>query len=413
MTSRVTKGAYAGLLAISLAVTLASCATDAPAPPPPPPPTPIPVAPPVALAPEISDAAAVYVDYVNRARAISANFTDGDNVQSQLRDGETFEPKQLARGVVAYGAIVAMQDPDFRNAFRGFAANSAQRADMVSRLISDPTYAGSIATSDTAARRVIQALSADGAGIYKSGSDVKQAAYDIQHQKWSTQFIADRDSRLALAKQNSVTLASVQSDHSAKLLTAALTGQGMSVPSGSRALSGQATATPATSEAPVAPVALGDAISSYTQADLYQKPYTQTVNEALTIAALAIMGEGGADKTDTLTQMLNQNEGASCLNMSKLNLYQCLAVAKPYYEDVFCLGQHVLMDTGQCLGKMSSNALSFAPVIKVGFKADGTSAYSDPKPYITPPAPLKKKKGGATKSKGKASTTKSSTAKKK
>jgi hypothetical protein len=37
--------------------------------------------------------------------------------------------------------------------------------------------------------------------------------------------------------------------------------------------------------------------------------------------------------------------------MSKLNLYQCLAVAKPHYEDVFCLGQHVLMDTGSCLMK--------------------------------------------------------------
>ena len=37
--------------------------------------------------------------------------------------------------------------------------------------------------------------------------------------------------------------------------------------------------------------------------------------------------------------------------MSKLNLYQCLAVAKPHYEDVFCLGQHVLEDTGHCLMK--------------------------------------------------------------
>jgi hypothetical protein len=37
--------------------------------------------------------------------------------------------------------------------------------------------------------------------------------------------------------------------------------------------------------------------------------------------------------------------------MSKLNLYQCLAVAKPHYEDVFCLGQHVMMDTGACLMK--------------------------------------------------------------
>ena len=37
--------------------------------------------------------------------------------------------------------------------------------------------------------------------------------------------------------------------------------------------------------------------------------------------------------------------------MSKLNLYQCLSVAKPYYEDVFCLGQHILLDTAQCVTK--------------------------------------------------------------
>ena len=32
-----------------------------------------------------------------------------------------------------------------------------------------------------------------------------------------------------------------------------------------------------------------------------------------------------------------------------LNLYQCLAVSKPHYEDIFCLGQHVMLDTGQCV----------------------------------------------------------------
>jgi hypothetical protein len=38
-----------------------------------------------------------------------------------------------------------------------------------------------------------------------------------------------------------------------------------------------------------------------------------------------------------------------CMNMSKLNLYQCLAVARPHYEDVFCLCQHAMMDTGRCM----------------------------------------------------------------
>jgi hypothetical protein len=37
------------------------------------------------------------------------------------------------------------------------------------------------------------------------------------------------------------------------------------------------------------------------------------------------------------------------MSTSKLNLYQCLAVARPNYEDVFCLGQHAMMDTGRCV----------------------------------------------------------------
>ena len=41
------------------------------------------------------------------------------------------------------------------------------------------------------------------------------------------------------------------------------------------------------------------------------------------------------------------------MNLSKLNLYQCLAVARPHYEDVFCLGQHAMMDTGRCVIKAS------------------------------------------------------------
>jgi hypothetical protein len=49
--------------------------------------------------------------------------------------------------------------------------------------------------------------------------------------------------------------------------------------------------------------------------------------------------------------ILAEPTGAVCLNMAKLNLYQCLAVARPHYEDVFCLGQHALEDTGSCLMK--------------------------------------------------------------
>ncbi|MDV6329753.1 hypothetical protein [Asticcacaulis sp. 201] len=416
MKLAITKGLASSLLALSLAVTLASCATDAPPPPPPPAPAPAPAGPPVALATEISDAAAVYVDYIQKASAIKNQFADGADIQAKLASAEAYEPNQLANGAVAFAAIVAMQEPAFRASLRNYATDNAVRADMVNRLLSDPAYVAVLPGADAAARRVILALSSDGQLVFKAGAAVKQSAYDIQMQKWSREFVIDREGRLAKAKSSAVTLASVQSDASAQLLTAALTGSGLVTrattgqSTGSYAVGGagdgvtftpgtgqpaqpQATvSTPIASDAATTSAAANQPQTVFDRPDLFNQPYTQAVNRALTIAAIAILGEGGSTRAPALTSLLNDGEGQKCLAMSKLNLYQCLAVAKPHYEDVFCLGQHVLMDTGQCLGEMSSNALSFEPVKRVGFKADGTSAYTDPKPYLKP-APVKKASG--------------------
>lgn len=421
MKLSVTKGLIVSLPAMMLAVMLAGCATDAP-PPPPPLPPPAPAGPPVALAPDISDAASVYVDYINSVRGMNGAFSNGSSVQSQLLSGASYEPNQLARGVIAYGAIVAMQEPSFRSALRAYASSDTARADLVSRITNDPNYASVLPDADIAARRVILALSSDGQSVYRSGASVKQAAYDIQHQNWSKEFITNRDERLAMAKQNSVTLKGVQSDESARLLTAALTGTGLvtrattgqstgsytiqgdsvtpSTGSGNGDQSSLNTATagqsPVSAQAPQLAQAAGDkavpaaaeADLEFDRPDLFNAPYTPEVNRSLAIAALAILGEGGANHADTLVKLLDEDDGQKCLNMSKLNLYQCLAVAKPYYEDVFCLGQHILMDTGQCIGKMSSNALSFEPVQNIGFNLDGTMAHADAEPYLKPvPAP--------------------------
>ena len=398
-------------LGVSLfALALASCATDTPPPAPPPPPPPAPAGPPVALATEVSDAAAVYADYITQARAIGANFADGQTVQTRLQTGATYEPKQLARGAVAYAAIVAMQEPSFRSALRAYAASDTARADMVQKLLADPNYATSLPSADIAARRIILALSSDGESLYQAGAQVKQSAYDIQHQSWSKDFIPGRDERLALTKQNSVALKSVQSDQSAKLLAAALTGDGLVtnattgsasqaayVVGGSGVTTAQASPIPTQATAAAtdaSATATAGAPVDFNRPDLFNQPYTPTVTRALAVAAIAILGEGGETRADAMTQLLGEDDGPRCLGMTKLNLYQCLSVAKPYYEDVFCLGQHVLMDTGQCIGKMSSNALSFEPVHKMmGINADGTTS-ATAVAYLQPdPAPTKCRKG--------------------
>lgn len=342
-------------------VILAGCATDEqpPAPPPPPPP---PAAPPIALSPLISDAASVYVDYISDAKRINADFKNGNMIQDSLATGASYEPQQLTRGLVAYAAIVAMQDPSYRAAVRQFASNSDTRNDMAARIMGDYTYASGIGGADSAAMRVIDALSEDGKSLYDNGAAVKQAAYGLQKEAWSKSPIEGRDARMAKAKQNSVTLRSVKSGDSARLLNAAVKGEGINPASGGL------------------------------EQRLYAKPYTSVVHRALTIAALSILGEGGQERDQWLSVALDDSDGPNCLGLAKLNLYQCLAVAKPHYEDVFCLGQHVLMDTGQCIGQMSSYALSFAPV-----KVNEAYTSKTTVPYITPTKPTKK---GSTKASG-------------
>jgi hypothetical protein len=70
------------------------------------------------------------------------------------------------------------------------------------------------------------------------------------------------------------------------------------------------------------------------------------VVRGLAIAALAALGEAGDANSNQIMGLMSEPNVGRCMNMSKLNLYQCLAVARPHYEDVFCLGQHAMMDTG-------------------------------------------------------------------
>ncbi|WP_298331803.1 hypothetical protein [Asticcacaulis sp.] len=384
---------FLAVTASIMALSLAACQTDAP-PPAPPPPPPAPAGPPVSLAPAISDAASVYVTYVEQARGMSPDFNDASMVQAKLSQGASYEPKQLARGAIAYAAIVAMQEPAFRSQLRAYASDDAARQELVNKLFSNPAYAAGIPGANIAARRVILALSSDGEMLYAKGTAMKQAAYSIQKQAWSKGVLSDPAGRLAATKLSSSTSRGVASDESARLLTAALTGKGLTT----RASTGTATAeaaaynaTAATST-PAQPLSTtGTTPVSFDQETLFNTPYTYGVNRALAIAAISILGEGTGPNEAAVVALLNEQQSPRCLGESKLNLNQCLAASRFHFDDVFCVGQHIMMDTGNCIGELSSNALNLSPDREVKLRADGTEElrYANAKPYIKP-EPVKK-----------------------
>jgi hypothetical protein len=57
-----------------------------------------------------------------------------------------------------------------------------------------------------------------------------------------------------------------------------------------------------------------------------------------------VLGEAGQARS-----LMSEPRSGSCIRLAKLNLFQCLATAGPHYEDIFCLGQHAMIDPGQCV----------------------------------------------------------------
>lgn len=303
------------LAAAALMALLTACA--APAPPPAPPPAPVAVViPPIGLSPRVVEQASAYRAYVTRAVTISPGFTSGADVAQGLKTGEAYEPGQFLRGAIAYGAVVALQDPAFVAGVRKFAADPDQRRTIAYEIMKDPAYAVGFAGSSSAAGLVMSALGDDGRKILELGRNVRQAAYEVQHQPWSKAEVSARDVRMQLAKDLSATPGLGDVSETSRLQMA------VSTP-------GQITVT----------------------AETASPPYTPLVIHSLAVAALAALGYADDNSLAQVTPILTDPASATCLNMAKLNLYQCLAVAKPHYEDVFCLGQHVLTDTGHCLMK--------------------------------------------------------------
>ena len=290
---------------------LAACAAEAPPPPPPPPPP----APTVVLSPKLVDMASAYRRYMVQTIGVTPDFPDGQAVARSLQIGAAYEPKQMVRGAIAYGAVAALQDRTFVEGVRVYAKDPESRRKVAYELMRDPNYALGLNGASGAASLIVSAIGGEAQRLYDGGKAVKQSAYDIQKQPWSRSDVAEREARLAQAKSLSSTAMVGDVAETARLQQASTGAASLGL-------------TPAVTASPT---------------------YTPLVTRALAVAALAALGEAGDNNLETVLGLMAEPNVGMCMNMSKLNLYQCLAVARPHYEDVFCLGQHAMMDTGRCM----------------------------------------------------------------
>lgn len=262
----------------------------------------------VSLARDIVAAASAFETYTRTASAIDAGFAGPREVASAVQVAAAHDPQQLEAGMIAYAAMVALQDHGFVEGVQKIVADPTTREALIRRLAENPDTAIALPGADEAAARARSALLAHVEPLLANGVRVKQAAYDIQRKDWSRAMVQDPSSRLAMVKQ----------------------------------LAGQAF-TPSEADAN----RLFQAVSAPDQ----RRAGTPgpAVVRGLALAAMAMAGQTNEDNVEAFRPLLTEARSASCVRMAKLNLFQCMAVAGPHYEDVFCISQHAMLEAGQCL----------------------------------------------------------------
>ena len=258
-----------------------------------------------------AEAASAFDGYMHAVAAIDASFKSGQGVAAALKRASAYDAHQLEEGMIAYGAMAAMQSPRFVYGVMDVAQDAQGRRALVEALVTDPNYAARLPGAGEASALASGAILHEAQPVVETGRALKQASYDVQHQGWSIAKATDQTGRLAEAKAASQIRVAAHEGDMAKLLTQVST------------LGSDTGRAPATSSPVIA--------------------------HSLALAALAILdGTQGADE-GRLDQVVSEKDSADCLKMAKLNLFQCLSVAGPEYEDVYCLGQHAVLDTGQCV----------------------------------------------------------------
>jgi len=259
----------------------------------------------------------------------------------------------LSRGWVAYGATTAAQSPAFVQGVRDAAAYYGRDA-VIWAVTVDPSYARGLRGGNEATRMLLDSANADAARIVDMAERYRELSYSLQRQRWANTVAPQQRERLQRVRNLSVAGAPASAVPAAYAprLDAASGAPGDATAFGGRrfwdALGGGGEVTPVAA----APTS-------------YEWRVNHTRGEALdrmaAVAALQTLDAGASHQTAIAT-LLNDPRSRDCMEMSQLQLFQCMSAARFRYENTFCLAAHGLRDVGQCIGDVGlPGATALAP----------------------------------------------------
>ncbi len=301
-----------------------------------------------AIAPDpLSSAAAVYATFHGDVTDIKQNsFKSADDIQSALSNLGGQNSDQLTRGWMAYSALVASQNPEFRAAVRdieGFYGKDV----FVRGLQNDVRYARSLNGGGAAVRSAISAGDADSKRLEATAAFVKEQAYSLQGAGWAKGKVGDSGALATRLRANSLAGRPARGDMVTAFSSPAIDTVLVSAGKGGASsvwenVSGAASAI----RVPDVSGALG---MTNRRIATGKEPIADQI---ATLAAYRVIGSDGASAAP-MQRAMTEKQTAGCLNMAQLNLQQCVAASHQHFEVPFCIGEHALADVGRCISKVS------------------------------------------------------------
>lgn len=295
----------------------------------------------------IAKSAAVYATYQSDVTDVRLHpLSSAGDIEDSLTSLGGHNSQQLSNGFIAYSALVASQNPEFRAAVRDIEGFYGRDSLMLG-MRNDVRYARTLGGGNAAVTSSLAAIEADAERLRGAGAYVKEQAYSLQAVGWAKATIRNSDALIeqiqasasaGMPVREDLQLAFASSDINTVLAQAGQSG----APSLWENVNSAASAVRFPSL---------DMVYSGRSARI-RAGKEPIADKIATLAAYRVLGTDAAPAQEVRTAM-RETSTRNCINMAQLNLQQCVAAAHNQFEVPFCIGEHALTDVGDCIGDVT------------------------------------------------------------
>ncbi|MEM1146223.1 MAG: hypothetical protein AAGA72_02790 [Pseudomonadota bacterium] len=295
----------------------------------------------------LARAAALYATYQGDVTDVKTNgFSSANDIADSLSNLGGHNPDQLTQGWMAYSALVAAQNPEFRAAVLDIEGYYG-RDMLMTGMQNDVRYARTLNGGNAAVNQALTAVDADSRRLIGAGAYVKEQAYSLQGYSWGK-----GRAHNAKAQANSL-FASSQSGLPARgTMVQAMQSPEITTVLEQAGRSGASSVWESVTGA-ASTIRVPSAVASFGQTQRIARGKEPIADQITTLAAYRILN-ADPSVAGSMRQAMSERGTKGCFNMANLMLQQCVAAAHQHYEIPFCIGEHAIADIGVCIGQVAN-----------------------------------------------------------